>query len=200
MGPPNVHDPMENLSTMRSMYARLKEESPAAQGSFELTCKKLFGVDVHRLLIVNQPAVEAAAAAAAAGLAEYMDWELASVQVANKLPLEFSEAVYNFARIQQFTRAGRRGLPIPQPEKRKRYATECFSFLSFCKLELHLAWAQSEGGWQRVWVEFLKTVDRQDRESRNNAIGKFIQTKNNNGKCVFSVFTVCVFFFRCVCV
>lgn len=170
---------MENLATMRSMYARLKEESPNALGSFELTCKKLFGVDVNRANPINEPAAAAAADDNQAnGLAEYLAWESACVRVANDLPLEFSEAVYNFAKIQQYTKTGRRGLPIPQQAKRKRYSAECFSFLSFCKLELKLPWALKEGGWQIVWVEFLKTANRQDRESRNDAIGRFIQRKN----------------------
>lgn len=170
----NNNDTLNLLALMRRMYAQLDEEESASHGNLQLTCEKLFGVDIGRP--AGAPA-EAEAAAPAPDWDEYWRWEAGAVDRAKGLPLEFSEGVYNFASIQQFTRTGRRGLRIPQLEKRKKYAADCFSFLQYCQRELH-EWAVRDGGWEKVWLAFLTTRTRREREARTKAIGNFLRYKN----------------------
>lgn len=166
-------DFIANLATLKAMFAEAESNAQAAEGTFEATCRRLFGITLPRGRQHQFDEDEDADLDDDAEQAIYREWENDSVACANALPLEYSESIYNFAKIQEHTRRGRRGLPVPGMAKRRLYATECWAFLSYCSAELEDDWAFG-GDYSEIWVNFLRTSSRKERDSRNQAIGSFI--------------------------
>jgi hypothetical protein len=178
VGNPPAQDFIANLATLKAMFAEAEPNAHATEGSFESTCRRLFGITLPRgrhHQFDEDEDVEVDDDGAEQAI--YREWESASVACANALPLEYSESIYNFAKIQEHTRRGRRGLPVPGMAKRRLYASECWAFLSYCSAELEDDWAFG-GDYSEIWVNFLRTSTRKERDARNQAIGSYILQRN----------------------
>lgn len=177
---------LANMATLQRMYNQLESEVPPSQGTFESTCLKLFGIQVRRRHFPpEEQQGEEPALVSEDELVTYVQWETEAAAAARALPLEMSEAVYNFAKIQEFSRRGRQGIWIPQLEKRKLYAAECASFLAYCTRELFEDWTVDDS-LSNVWIAFISPTTKQEREERNQAIGRYILHRNS-GRFLFSI-------------
>ncbi len=164
--PRNEGGTREKLAFLQGLYAQHSE--PIDEGMFQQACTMLFRIQVPRGAAGGVDLVDPA-------LADYLLWEAEATRRARTLPLKLSEAVYNFARPQQYTHAGRLGLPIPQEEKRAIYATNACHFLSFCK-DRGEAWALN-ADIPTCWVRFLQTPTVAEETSRLDSVGEFILSK-----------------------
>lgn len=166
----NVLGDFQSLCNTFSRFAR--EEGPE-RGIFEKTCQVLFGLNfappVQGWGLAEpflQPAEEVQA---------YKVWEEQSVLKLQRLPLELSQAIYNFSRVHENSAFGQQGLPIPQMKKRKQYIGDSALFLSFC-VSQERPWARQEDISQ-CWIDFVTTRSEGEKNERRSALGSFVLQK-----------------------
>lgn len=165
--------PADPRITFREQFALWKGmqrgyHAPAGQSRFEKVCSSLFQIEIQRRPGRRRPPILVGDFEAL-----YSQWEDGVVQKTRKLPIQLSQAVYNFSRAHEYSPRGRLGLSIPEDGTRKRYRSEVGEFLLFCRRE-EQPWSIMED-FADCWVSFMNTPSAAEEKSRIVAIGSFIE-------------------------
>jgi hypothetical protein len=177
------------------LHEQFLQQQPAQPGLFEQVCKKLFQITLDPAWGNSRQQLPPLLAEAAA-IATYQEWENQAVEVVRRLPLEYSQAVYNFTKTQEATNRGRQGMVVPQTEKRSKYVSVACSFLYYCANSRKDSWATADS-IMLCWIGFLQCKDHQERKAKIASIASYIRHRIQSKVSPFVVGVVHVYKVGC---